>query len=194
MMLDAFERVNAEVPVAPLRCSFIHGNFFTPQAIERSARLNIIADAQPAWFYKDADAMLHILGPERIKTFLPFRSMIEGGMVVSAGSDHMVILDAKEGINPYSPWLALYSMVTRKTERGTVIVPEEALSREQALRCYTINNAYASFEEDMKGSIEPGKLADLIVIDRDYLACPEEEIQDIEVVRTVVGGRTVYGN
>ena len=73
-----------------------------------------------------------------------------------------MILDDKESINPYSPWLALYAMVTRKTERGTVIVPEEAITREQALRCYTINNAFASFEEHTKGSIEPGKLADMI--------------------------------
>ncbi len=192
MMLDAFERVNEEVPIAPLRCSFIHGNFFTAQAIERSARLNIIADAQPAWFYKDADAMLHILGPERIKTFHPYRSMLEGGMVISAGSDHMVILDSKEAINPYNPWLALWSMITRKTERGTVVVPEEALTREQALRCYTTNNAYASFEEELKGSIEPGKLADMIVLDRDYLSCPVDEIKEMNVLRTVVGGRTVY--
>ncbi len=192
MMLDVFERVNEEIPVAPLRCSFIHGNFFTAQAIERSARLNIIADAQPAWFYKDADAMLHILGPERIKTFHPYKSLIEAGVVVSAGSDHMVILDDMESINPYSPWLAMWSMITRTTERGTVIVPEEALTREQALRCYTTNNAYASFEEELKGSIEPGKLADMIVIDRDYLSCPLEEIKDTQVLRTVVDGRTVY--
>lgn len=192
MMLDAFERVNEEIPVAPLRCSYIHGNFFTPEAIERSARLNVIADAQPAWFYKDADAMLHILGPERVKDFHPYRSMLEGGMVISAGSDHMVILDDKESINPYSPWLALWTMVTHKTERGTAIVPEEAISREQALRCYTVNNAYASFEEELKGSIEPGKLADMIVIDRDYLECPVDQIAEIEVLRTVLGGHEIY--
>jgi len=99
-----------------------------------------------------------------------------------------------ESINPYNPWLALWAMITRKTERGTVIVPEEALSRQQALRCYTINNAYASFEEELKGSIEPGKLADMIVLDRDYLTCPVDEIKNIQVRRTVVGGGTVFEN
>ncbi|MBW7996494.1 MAG: amidohydrolase [Candidatus Glassbacteria bacterium] len=192
LMLEGYDRVNREVPIPPLRCSIIHGNFYTAPAMEKAARLGVIADMQPAWFFKDGDAMLHILGPERIKTFHPYRSMIEAGVTVSAGSDHMVILDAEESINPYSPWLAIYSMVTRRTERGTVIVPEEAISREDALRCYTINNAYASFEETSKGSIEPGKLADMIVIDRDYLSCPVDEIRDITVARTVLGGRVVY--
>jgi len=194
MMLDVFEQINEEIPIAPLRCSFIHGNFFDSRAIERSARLNIIADSQPAWFHKDADAMLHALGPERIKTFHPYKSLMEAGVVVSAGSDHMIIIDDMESINPYNPWLALWAMITRKTERGTVIVPEEALSRQQALRCYTINNAYASFEEELKGSIEPGKLADMIVLDRDYLTCPVDEIKNIQVRRTVVGGGTVFEN
>ncbi len=192
MMLDVYERVNEEVPVAPLRCSFIHGNFFTAQSIQRAARLKIIADSQPAWFFKDADAMQRILGPERIKTFHPYKSLIEAGVVVSAGSDHMVMPDDKDSINPYNPWLALWSMITRKTERGSVIVPEEAITREQAIRCYTVNNAYASFEEELKGSIEPGKLADMIVLDRDYLSCPVEEIKDIQVLKTIVGGGAVF--
>ena len=83
-------------------------------------------------------------------------------------------------------------MITRTTERGTVIVPDEAISREQALQCYTINNAYASFEEDVKGSLEPEKYADLTVLDRDFLTCPAEEIKDIEVEMTMVDGNVIY--
>ncbi|HUU29141.1 MAG TPA: amidohydrolase [archaeon] len=192
LMLDAYEKVNQILDIKPLRFSIIHGNFFTPEAVSRMRKLDIIADMQPAWFYKDADAMLYILGRERIRTFQPYRSLIEAGVVVSAGSDHMVITDDKESINPYNPWLAMYSMVTRKTERGTVIMPEEAISREQALRCYTINNAYASFEENIKGSIEPGKLADLVVLEQDFLTCPEDEIKDITVKMTIVGGEAVF--
>jgi len=192
LMLDAYEQVSRKVDIRPLRCSIIHGNFYTPQAMARCREMNIIADMQPAWFYKDADAMLHILGPERIRTFHPYRSLIHSGVTVSAGSDHMVILDPVEGINPYSPWLAIYAMVTRKTERGSLIVPEEAITREEALRCYTINNAYASFEENLKGSIQPGKLADMVVLERDLLTCPVEEIRDMKVEMTLVGGQVVY--
>jgi predicted amidohydrolase YtcJ len=191
-LLEACESVNELTPVAPLRFSVIHGNFFTPGCIERMKRLGIIADVQAAWFYKDADAMLKVLGPERIRWFNAYRSLMEAGVVVSAGSDHMVKLDATTSINPYSPWLAMWSMVTRKTERGSVIVPEEALSREQALRCYSINNAFSSFEENLKGSVEPGKLADLVVLDRDYFTCPVDEIKEIRSVLTVVGGEEVY--
>ena len=88
----------------------------------------------------------------------------------------------------------MWSMITRKTERGTTIVPEEAITREQALRCYTMNNAYASFEENLKGSIEPGKLADMVVIDHNFLSCPEDEIKDIQVTMTLLGGTAVYHN
>jgi len=191
-LLEAFERVNQAVPLAPLRCSVIHGNFFTPDCIARMKNLGVIADVQPAWFYKDADAMLAIIGPERIKSFNAYRSLIRAGVVVSAGSDHMVKLDDMTAVNPYNPWLAIYAMVTRKTERGSVICPEEALTREEALRCYTINSAFASFEEKTKGSIKVGKLADLVVIDRDYLECPAADIRKIRSVLTVVGGEVVY--
>jgi predicted amidohydrolase YtcJ len=193
VMLDAYEEVNRTVDIRPRRCSIIHGNFYTPQAMKRAAKMHIVADMQPAWFYKDADAMLDILGNRRIKTFHPYRSMIEAGVLVSAGSDHMVILDDVESINPYNPWLAMWSMITRKTESGAVVVPEEAVSREQALRCYTVNTARALFEEDRRGSIEAGKYADMAVLDRDYMSCPEDDIRDIGVVMTVTGGVTVYG-
>ncbi len=193
-MLDAYEKVNQKIDVRPLRFSIIHGNFYTYESMERAKKLNVIADMQPAWFYKDADAMLNILGEERTSTFHPYRSLIKAGVVVSAGSDHMVILDDKNSINPYNPWLSIWSMVTRKTERGTVIVPEEAVTREQAMRCYTMNNAYASFEEKLKGSIEPGKLADMVVLEQDFLTCPEDAIKDIKVKITMVGGKVVFEN
>ena len=192
LMLEAYEKVHQAMDVRPLRFSIIHGNFYTPEAMVKAQRLNVIADMQPAWFYKDADAMLTILGEKRARTFHPYRSMIDAGVVVSAGSDHMVILDSKDSINPYNPWLLMWSMITRKTERGTVIVQEEAITREEALRCYTINNAYASFEENLKGSIEPGKLADMVVIDRDFLTCSVDAIQDIRVKTTVLGGQVVF--
>jgi len=86
----------------------------------------------------------------------------------------------------------MYAMVTRQTERGGVLMPEERISRESALKQYTINGAYAIFAENLKGSIEVGKLADLVVIDKDYLTCPAEEIKGIRAVLTMVGGRVVH--
>jgi len=154
--------------------------------------MGVISDMQPAWFYKDADAMNYVLGDERIKTFLPARSMIDGGMMLNGGSDHMVKFDSYSSINPYNPFLGMWILITRTTERGTVICADEAISREEALKAYTINNAYGTFDENMKGSIEPGKLADLIVISTDYLTCPEDSIKTIQVEKTILGGSVVY--
>jgi predicted amidohydrolase YtcJ len=86
----------------------------------------------------------------------------------------------------------MWMVVTRKTADGTVFNPEQKITREQALRMWTWNAAYVSFDEQVKGSIEPGKLADLAIIDRDYLTCPEDEIKDIQVVQTILGGKVVY--
>ena len=158
------------------------------------SELGVYADMQPAWFYKDADAMKYILGEERIQTFHPYRSLFAAGVMVNGGSDHMVKWDANTSVNPYNPFLAMWTMITRTTERGTVIVPEEAITREQALRMYTINNAYASKEESIKGSIEPGKLADMTVLSDDLLTCPVDHIKSIRSELTIVGGKIVYSS
>jgi len=192
LLLDVFSEVNQSKSINDRRFSIIHGNFFSEEAIKKMSELGVYANLQPAWFYKDADAMQYILGKERIKTFHPNRSMIDAGVMINGGSDHMVKWDADASINPYNPFLAIYSMVTRTTERGTVIEPSEAITREEALKAYTINNAFASFEESLKGSIEPGKLADMAVLTDDILTCPADRIRDIESVMTIVGGKIVY--
>ena len=194
LLLDVFEEVNRIKPIKERRFSIIHANFFTESAIEKMSELGVYADMQPAWFYKDADAMKYVLGEERIKTFHPYRSLFAAGVIVNGGSDHMVKWDANSSINPYNPFLAMWTMITRTTERGTVIVPEEAITREQALRMYTINNAYASTEESLKGSIEPGKLADLAVLSDDFLTCPVDQIKNIRSELTIVGGKIVYSS
>lgn len=194
LLLDVYEQVDKIKPIKDRRFSIIHGNFFTDKAIQRMAELGVYADAQAAWFYKDADAMKQILGDERIETFHPYRSMLDAGVLVNGGSDHMVKWDADASINPYNPFLAMWTMVTRTTERNSVIMPDEAITREEALRMYTINNAYASFEEDIKGSIEPGKLADLAMLSDDLLDCPVNQIKDIQSELTIVGGKIVYSS
>ena len=194
LLLDVFNEVNSLKSIKEKRFSIIHGNFYTENAKRLMKELGVYANMQPAWFYKDADAMEIILGKDRIKTFHPCKSMLEAGIMINGGSDHMVKWDANDGINPYNPFLAMWSMVTRTTERGSVIVPSEAITREQALKMYTINNAFASFEESIKGSIEQGKLADMVVLSNDLLTCPPDDIKSIESELTIVGGRIVYSS
>ena len=193
-LLDVYGEVNKTIPIRNLRFSIIHGNFFTPEAIARMSSLGIYADMQAAWFYKDADAMKYILGDDRIRTFMPYRSLIDAGVMVNGGSDHMVKFDADKSINPYNPFLAMWSMITRKTEHGTVIMPEEAITREEALKMYTINNAFGTFEEKLKGSLEPGKVADIAILSDDLLTCPVDRIKDIRSELTMTGGKIVYSS
>ncbi len=192
LLLDTFEKLNETTSVDQKRFSIIHGNFYTDESIRRMENLGILGNVQPAWFYEDADAMKYILGDERIKTFNPYGAMQKAGVVLCGGSDHMVKLDANTSINPYNPFLGMWVMVTRTTKDGTVIEPQHAITREAALKCYTINNAYATFDEDLKGSIEVGKLADLAILTKDPLTCPESEIKDIKSELTMVGGKIIY--
>ena len=146
---------------------------------------------QPAWLYKDGHTLLKVLGPERMRWFQPYKSWTEY-TTIGGGSDHMLRFDPFDSTNPWSPWLGIWVTLTRKLERGGVLEPSEALSREQAIRLYTINNAYLNREEKEKGSLEVGKLGDLIVIDRDVLTCPADDVKDTKVLLTVVGGKVVY--
>src|SRR6185503_14495021 len=107
-------------------------------AIREMASMGIYADMQPDWYYKDADLLNEVLGKDRIETFHPYHSMMEAGIRVNGGSDHMVKLDPNTSINPYNPFLSMWSVITRKTDRDTIFNPEEAISREQALEMYTI--------------------------------------------------------
>jgi len=194
LLLDVFREVNMKKSIKEKRFSIIHGNFFSEEAIEIMKELGVYANIQAAWFYKDADAMVSILGNKRVESFHPNRSMTDAGVMINGGSDHMVKWDANTSINPYNPFLGMWAMITRKTERGSVVGSSESVTREEALKIYTINNARASFEESIKGSIEPGKLADLAVLSDDYLTCPEDDIKDIEALITITGGKIVYSN
>jgi predicted amidohydrolase YtcJ len=169
-----------------------HGNFPDARAIARAARLGVAFDAQPAWLHLDAAAIKDVFGPARMRDFIPLRSMLQAGVRVAGGSDHMIRFDAENAINPFNPFFGMWMAITRKATDGTVVGAEETITREQALHLWTLAGAWLSFEEKSKGSIEPGKLADMVVISRDYLRCPVDEIKDIEAMTTVVGGRVVY--
>ena len=144
------------------------------------------------WFYKDGDALVKALGADRIKSFIGLKTWQQAGVTVALNADHMQGFDPVTALNPYHPFLAMYTAITRKTQSGQVIGPDQRVSREDALRMTTINAAKLSFDETKKGSIEVGKFGDLAILSDDYLTCPEERLIDIRSVLTVVGGKVVY--
>jgi predicted amidohydrolase YtcJ len=189
VLLDGYEFVDRITPIKDLRFCITHANFPSQQNLERCKRLGVVADVQPAWLYKDGDTLNKVLGKDRIRWFQPYKSWMKY-TTIGGGSDHMIKLDPRKATNPWDPWLGIETAVTRKLESGQVLVPEECLSREDALRLYTINNAYLSRDEKDKGTLEVGKLADLILIDRDYMTTPD--IGSTRVLTTMVGGRVVF--
>jgi predicted amidohydrolase YtcJ len=191
-LLDAYEFVDRATPIKDLRLCITHANFPSKRNLERCRALGVVADVQPAWLYKDGTTLFNVLGKERVRWFQPYKSWLEY-TTIGGGSDHMLRFDPLNSTNPWDPWLGMAVALHRTTERGTELFPEETLTREQAIRLYTINNAYITHEEKAKGSLEVGKLGDLIVIDRDVLACPAKDVAKTQVLLTVVGGKVVYG-
>lgn len=191
VLLDGYEFADRIVPIKELRFCITHANFPSKQNLERCQRLGVLADVQPAWLYKDGDTLLKVLGQERMRWFQPYKSWLKY-TTIGGGSDHMIKLDPRKATNPWDPWLGIETAVTRKLASGQIHMSEECLTREEALKLYTINNAYLGREENEKGSLEPGKLADLIIIDRDYLTCPADQIGSIRVLTTMVGGKMVF--
>jgi hypothetical protein len=189
LVLDAVEAADRVRPIAPARYNLIHAYFPNAETIARAKKLGVYLDTQPAWFYKDADALLEALGPERMRRFLGVAEWLHGGVPVVANTDHMFGTDPDRAMNPFNPFLTMYVMVTRRTESGRVLGPEERIHREAALRTMTRTAAAMNFDEARKGSIEVGKLGDLVVLSDDFMKCPEESIRKIRPDITV---RVVY--
>jgi predicted amidohydrolase YtcJ len=192
LVLDAVEAANGDRPITDRRYTLIHAYFPNPDAIRRAVALGVCVDTQPAWYYKDGDALAPALGDDRLAHFIGLADWLRGGVRVAINSDHMMGLDPDTSLNPYNPFLAMGTAVTRKTESGLVLGPEQKVSRADALRMTTINAAYLSFDETRKGSIEPGKLGDLAILDDDLLSCDPDRIRQIRVFATIVAGKVVY--
>jgi len=192
-LIEAYEEVNNTLPIKNRRPCITHCNFMTREAIEKMARLGIVADLQPAWLERDGATLTKHFGSERLTYFQPYKSLFEQGVVVGGGSDHMQKIGGLRSINPYNPFFAMWITLARQPRwTDQTLHPEQRITREQAIRLYTINNAYLMFQEREKGSLEAGKLADLIVLDRDIMTCPLEQVKDIQVERTYLGGKLVY--
>jgi predicted amidohydrolase YtcJ len=190
--LDAIEAADRDRPIANSRSHLMHASFQSPQAIARAKKLGLLIDAQSPWLYYDGPALEKVFTYDGMRHFYPVRAYIDAGLIVAGGSDHMIGHDKNRSVNPYNPFLQMWIAVTRQTSRGAVLVPDEKVTREEALKMHTTWAAYMQFAEEQRGSIEPGKLADLVVIDRDYLTCPEEEIKAIEPVTVILDGKVVY--
>jgi len=189
--LDTLEQLNREKPIGPTRSHLMHASFQSPEAIARMKKMGILVDVQAPWLYLDGAALEQVFGYNGMRYFYPLRSYIDSGIIVAAGSDHMIGHDKNNAVNPYNPFLSMWTEVTRLTAKGKVMHPEQKITRAEALKTHTIWPAYLQFAEKERGSIEPGKLADLVTIDRDYLTCPEAQIKDIQPVMVIIDGKIV---
>lgn len=164
-----------------------HAQHIHPDDIKRFAVQDVIASMQPYHAIDDGRWADKVIGPERAKTTYAFRSLIGSKARVAFGSDWFVA--------PATPLEGIYAAVTRRTIDGAHPggwVPDQKITVEQALRAYTVEAAYASFEEDIKGKLKTGMLADFVLLDRDITTIPPEEIRKTQVLKTVVGGRVVF--
>ncbi|HEX9658600.1 MAG TPA: amidohydrolase [Bacteroidota bacterium] len=189
LMLDLFEKIIHENPRWDRRFRIEHAQHIRPPDFKRFARLHVIASVQPYHAIDDGRWAESRIGHERCKTTYAFKSFLDAGVRLSFGSDWTVA--------PLNPFLGIYAAVTRRTTDGNNPegwFPEQKISVEEALKAYTMNNAYASFEENVKGSIRSGKLADFIMVDRDILTIDPVQIEDTTVLATFVGGKEVFGS
>jgi predicted amidohydrolase YtcJ len=184
--LDVFERVNQDIPLAGLKWFFDHAETISERSIERIASLGGGIAVQHRMAYQ-GEYFVERYGPGAAEATPPVAKMLEAGVPLSAGTDATRVAS-------YNPWVSLAWLVTGRTVGGLKIYPQRnCLDRETALRMWTEKVTWFSNEEGRKGRIEVGQLADLIVPDRDYFSCPDEEIADITADLTIVGGRIVYG-
>jgi predicted amidohydrolase YtcJ len=165
----------------------------SPESIAKAARLGAVIDLQPIWFHLDGATLLKQFGNERLTRFQPLRALFDAGVPVGGGSDHMQKIGSLRSINPYNPWLGMWIAVARKCRSlEAPLHPEGGISRKEAIQMFTIHNARVLLLEKEAGSLEPGKLADMILLDRDVLECPIEKLAETRVLKTWLGGRPVF--
>ena len=140
-LLDVFERLDKDKSIRGERHHVMHGSYMSEQAIAKMKRLSVSLDAQPGWLYLDVPALQKVFGAQNMRWFFPLKSFIQQGIPVGGGTDHMIGHGKDNAVNPYNPFLNIWSCVTRKTRAGETFYPEEKISREDALRMYTTGAA-----------------------------------------------------
>jgi predicted amidohydrolase YtcJ len=187
LQLDIFERVARENGPRDRRFRIEHAQHIAPEDLPRFAALGVIPSMQPYHAIDDGRWAERVIGPERSRTTYAFRALLDAGARTAFGSDWFVA--------PPTPLEGIYAAVTRRTlddRNPQGWVPEQRIGVEDALRAYTRGGAYASFEEQDKGTLEAGKLADFALIDRDLTRVAPETLRDAKVVLTAVGGQVVF--
>jgi predicted amidohydrolase YtcJ len=187
LLLDLYEKAAAQNGPRDRRWRIEHAQHLRPRDIARFGKLGVIASVQPYHAYDDGRWAEKKIGKERVRYTYPFKSLLDGGAVLAFGSDWTVA--------PLDPISGIYAAVTRATSDGKNPdgwVPEEKISLDDAIKGYTTGGAYAEFAEKDKGTIRSGKLADIIVLDKDLFKVPADELMDVKVVLTIVGGEVVH--
>lgn len=185
LVLNAYEKANADRTIVGRRWSIEHAFIGRADQIPRMKALAVAISAQNH-LYLAGPSLVKYWGAERAALTTPVKTYLDAQLPVSSGTDAPVV--------PYPPLWTIYHFVTRDTISGGVLGADQKVSREQALRMATINNAWLNMEERTKGSIEPGKFADLIVLSEDPLTCPDTSLRDAKVLATLVGGKVVSGD
>ena len=184
LVLNAYEKANAERSIVNRRWSIEHAFIGRPDHLPRMKALGVAISAQNH-LYLAGPSLVQYWGSTRAGITTPAKMYLDAGLQVSSGTDAPVV--------PYPPLWTIYHFVTRDTITGGVIGADQRVTRQQALRMATINNAWLNMEERTKGSIEPNKLADLVILNEDPLTCPEPRLRDAKVLATIVGGKVVSG-
>jgi hypothetical protein len=185
-ILDCFEAVNKDIPIAGLRWQIAHIENASDQTLRRMKALNMGWAVQDRLVYSGG-IVAKVLGPEASKRAPPIKTALKMGLHVAGGTD-------SDQVAPYNPFVSLRWLLDGKVIDGTPMRgPEESPNREEALRMYSLNSAWFTFDEAKRGSLEGGKYADLAVLSDDYLTVPAEKVGDLHSVLTMVGGKVVYG-
>jgi len=185
--LDAFDYANKQTPITKRRWMIDHAFLLGPRHYARVKRLGLIINSQYMHNYELGALILKAWKRPLADRSEPYAEWLKNGIMFAGGSDGPISYHAE-------PLLEIYGEVTRGTQWGGRLGPDQGISRQAAIRSVTINGAFTTFEEKVKGSIEPGKYADFVVLSADILKAPAEKIRDLKILATVLGGRTVYGS
>ncbi|OGO06993.1 MAG: hypothetical protein A2Y92_04175 [Chloroflexi bacterium RBG_13_57_8] len=182
--VTALESAGRHSPVKARRHRIEHCSECPPYLLERIQKMGAVIVTQPPFIYYSGERYLATVPSIQQPWLYRVKSLLEKGVTVAGSSDAPVV--------PVNPLVGIYAAVTRRAASGQSLLPEEAVSPPDAVKLYTVNAAYASFEEGIKGSISPGRLADIVVLSDDPTSVPPEKIKDIKVEMTIIGGKVVW--
>ena len=182
--ITALEYVHSQLPQTGRRYRIEHCSQCPPELLKRLSRLQTVVVTQPPFLYYSGERYLATLSASQLQWLYRIKSFLDNGLIVAGSSDCPVV--------PDNPLVGIYAAVTRQAESGQQLSPRECISASQTLTMYTVGAAYASFEEDTKGSITQGKLADMVILNSDPIKSPPKRIKDIQVEMTIIGGKVVW--